>query len=96
MLVVYSSNVGEVGMFSWIGPFRWETMLILLATSASIGSAWVEISNTGFLSFYIIQLICLESCILHKVVPCHKFLNDFVFFKFVGSLIQLKCTVPLA
>jgi hypothetical protein len=71
-------------------------MILIVLHGGWIGLACVEISSTGFLSFHITQLMLLNRCIHHSVVPWVDLLKALIFFNSVGSPIQLVLIVQVA
>jgi hypothetical protein len=95
MIVVYSNNTGDVGMFSLTAPFLCGTSFH--GTHGNpIRKAWVNIRRTGHLSFHITQLKPRLSCIAHSMCPYSHRFQDLVFFKCDGIPMRFDRTVPVA
>jgi hypothetical protein len=95
MYVIQSRSIREVGIFYLTMPFLRETSS--WGTQGNpIGFAWVDIRSTKHLSFHIIQLKHLLSCMAHSICLWSYLFHAFVFFKCEGSHMQLDLTMSVA
>ena len=92
--VVYSRCIGDIRTSSRCIPFLLGTVGINMQ-GYLIGIAWVDKSNTIFLSFYKTHAILWLSWIFHSKVACVAFLNVPLYFNASGNPTQLDRSVPI-